>query len=109
MTPAPKGALLRHLKALAQRLDPCVRLGKAGPTEAFHRALDIALTQHELVKVKFDDFKDQKKTLSPQIAERAQSHIVMRVGNVLVLYRQNPDPQQRRIRFKPPTGSTQEA
>ena len=45
------------------------------------------LRQHELVKVKFDDFKDQKKELSPQLAEKSGSHLVTRVGNVVVLFR----------------------
>jgi RNA-binding protein len=39
------------------------------------------------VKVKFVDFKDDKKTLSPQLAEKTSSHLIMRVGNVAVLYR----------------------
>jgi RNA-binding protein YhbY len=40
--------------------------------------------------VKFDDFKDQKKELSPQLAEKTGSHLVTRVGNVVVLYRPKP-------------------
>lgn len=97
MTPPPKGPLLRRLKAAAQRLQPVVRLGKSGPTDAFYAALDAALQQHELVKIKFEEFKEQKKTLAPQIAERSSSHVVMRVGNVLVLYRQNTDPDKSGI------------
>jgi len=49
--------------------------------------LDDALKHHELVKVKFDEFKEQKKELSPQLAEKTGSHLVTRVGNVVVLYR----------------------
>ena len=90
MNSAPQGAKLRELKARAQRLDPIIRLGKAGASESFYGALDEALNHHELVKVKFDEFKAEKKTLSPRIAARTGSHIVMRVGNVLVLYRQKP-------------------
>ena len=92
MTSAPKGALLRRLKARAQRLEPVVRLGKNGASDRFYAALHAALDEHELVKIRFEEFKDQKKTLSPQIADRSASHIVMRVGNVLVLYRQRSDP-----------------
>ena len=43
-----------------------------------------------VVKVKFDDFKEQKKELTPQLAERSGSHLVTRVGNVVVLYRPKP-------------------
>jgi len=40
--------------------------------------------------VKFDDFKEQKKELAPQLAEKSGSHLVTRVGNVVVLYRPRP-------------------
>lgn len=90
---------LRKLKALAQRLDPVVRVGRAGVTEAFIVSLNAALDLHELVKVKFSDFKEEKKEISPQLAEKTGSHLVMRVGNVVVLYREQPDPARRKITF----------
>ena len=34
--------------------------------------------------------KEQKKELSPQLAEKTNSHLVTRVGNVVVLYRPKP-------------------
>jgi RNA-binding protein len=83
-------AELRDLKARAQRLDPAVRIGHDGLSEGFYRALDEALTLHELVKVKFSDFKEEKKTLTPEIAEKSGSQLVMRVGNVAVFYRKKP-------------------
>ena len=45
---------------------------------------------NQLVKVKFDDFKEQKKELAPQLAQKSRSHLVTRVGNVVVLYRSKP-------------------
>jgi RNA-binding protein YhbY len=44
--------------------------------------------------VKFDDFKEQKKELAPQLAEKSGSRLVTRVGNVVVLFRPKPaEPQ----------------
>ena len=80
-------ALKRDLKARAQRLDPVLRLGQGGASEAFLKSLDEALTQHELVKIKFMEFKEEKKTLAPEIAEKSGSALIMRVGNVAVYYR----------------------
>lgn len=80
----------RELKARAQRLEPAVRLGHGGVSEAFLKGLDEALTLHELVKVKFTDFKEEKKTLAPEIAEKTGSELVMRVGNVAVYFRPKP-------------------
>ena len=55
------------------------------------------LAQQELIKIKFVDFKEEKKTLAPLLAEKTSSHLVMRVGNVVVLYREAADPAKRRI------------
>ena len=80
----------RALKAQAQRLKAGLKLGKEGLSPQFLAALDQMFQHHELIKVKFDDLKDQKKELAPQIAEQSQSHLVTRVGNVVVLYRPKP-------------------
>lgn len=90
---------ISHLKGLGQLLEPVVRVGHAGLSEAFLASLNQALNDHELVKVKFSDFKDQKKELSPKLAELTGSRLVMRVGNVAVLYREQPDPAKRKIKF----------
>lgn len=83
-------AQVRALKAQAQRLKAALKIGKEGISPQFLAALDDALKHHELVKVKFDDFKEQKKELAPQLAEKSSSHLVTRVGNVVVLYRPKP-------------------
>jgi RNA-binding protein len=91
---------IRKLKALGQLLEPVVRVGHAGLSDALIASLNQALDDHELVKVKFSDLKEQKKELSPQLAERTGSQLIMRVGNVVVLYRQHSDPAKRRIKFE---------
>ena len=80
---------LRELKARAQLLQPALRLGKAGLTDEFVQALSDVLTAKELVKIKFSDFKEQKKILAPEIAERTGSRLILRVGNTAVYYRSN--------------------
>jgi RNA-binding protein len=90
---------IRKLKAISQHLETALKVGKAGLSEGFLKTVDDALTQHELVKIKFSEFKEQKKELAPVLAERTSSHLVHRVGNVVVLYRQQPDPARRRIQL----------
>jgi RNA-binding protein len=82
----------RALKARAQRLEAVVKLGHAGISEAFLKSMNEALTTHELVKMKFSDFKEEKKTLAPEIADRTQSELVTLVGNVAVYFRPKPAP-----------------
>jgi RNA-binding protein len=83
-------AQIRAFKAQAQRMKATLKIGKEGLSAKFISALDEALRRHELVKVKFDDWKEQKKELTPQLAEKTNSHLVTRVGNVVVLYRPKP-------------------
>ena len=82
---------VRDLKAQAQRLHATLKVGKQGLSPEFLAALDEALKHHALLKVKFDDFKEQKKELAPQLAEKSGSQLIMRVGNVVVLYRPKPE------------------
>ena len=88
---------LRTLKALAQRLEPDLHIGKTGVTDSFVASVEQALDDHELIKIKFAAFKDAKKTLAAEIAAHTHSELVWIVGHVAVLYRMQPDPTRRRI------------
>jgi RNA-binding protein len=83
-------AEMRKLKAQAQHLEPMFKVGKAGLSEPFLKTVDDGLARRELVKIKFVEFKEEKKTLAPQLAEKTSSHLITRVGNVVVLYRPKP-------------------
>ena len=88
-------AQIRELKAKAQLLKPMLKIGKEGISSQFLAALDEVLKHHELVKVKFEEFKEQKKELAPVLAEKSASHLITRVGNVVVLYRSKEEkPEQ---------------
>ena len=89
-----KNPQIRALKAQAQRLKAGLKVGKEGVSPQFLAALDDMLKHRELVKVKFEEFKEQKKELAPQLAEKTGSHLIMRVGNVVVLYRPKPASEQ---------------
>ena len=78
---------IRKFKAAAQLMDATLKVGKAGLSDGFIRTVSAALDQHELVKIKFTEFKEQKKELAPLLAEKTGSQLVMRVGNVMVLHR----------------------
>lgn len=83
---------IRSLKARAQRLKATLEIGKEGISPSFLAALDNALKHHELIKVRFGQFKEEKKELAPQLADKSGSHLITRVGNVVVLFRpKTPD------------------
>ena len=95
-TPLP-GSVVRKLRSLAQKLEPILSLGKAGATDAFLKSLDEVLGQRELVKIRFAAFKDERKTLAPQLAEKTNSHLIWIVGHVAVYYRQQSDEAKRKV------------
>ena len=88
---------IRKLKALGQRLDPVLRIGKEGVTPGFLKSLDEALQMHELVKIKFAALKEQRHELAALVAEKSGAFLAAQVGHVAVLYRANDDPAKRKI------------
>jgi RNA-binding protein len=90
---------IRKLKGLAQRMEATLKVGKQGLSDAFLKSLDEALTQHELVKVRLTEHKEQRKELAPLLAQRSSAHLVTLLGNVVVLFRRNADPGQWKVQF----------
>lgn len=91
------GAQRKYLRGRAHSLSPVIQVGKQGVTPDLVKAVNEALDSHELIKVKFVDFKEERKELSREIAERTSSEAVGLIGNVAILYRQQPDEQKRKI------------
>jgi RNA-binding protein len=79
----------KKFKSKAHHLKPVIKIGKLGLTEALIKAADKALLDHELIKVKFIDFKEEKRELADEIAKKTKSEIIDIIGNMLILYREN--------------------
>jgi RNA-binding protein len=91
------GSDRRYLRSIAHHLQPVVYVGKTGVTANVLAEIDRALEQHELIKIRFLDFKEDKHTLSQTIAADTHSEMVGMVGHIAMFYRQNPDPERRHI------------
>ena len=78
---------LRELKARSQKLKPVIHVGHEGVTEAVVAALDQALSDHGLVKVRFTDHKSERKQLAADLATRTSSRPILLVGHTVTLYR----------------------
>ena len=90
------GRQRRHLRALANQLEPSVYVGRDGLTPAVALALREAFSNHELVKVRLARTCAQdRRRVAPRLAAVAQAHLVQVIGQTVVLYR--PDPDQPRI------------
>jgi RNA-binding protein len=89
----------KYLRSQAHHLDPVVLVGKQGITETLLRAVDAALEAHELIKMRFNDFKPEKKALTAQVAEHSHCQVAGILGHVAILYREHPEEEKRKIRI----------
>ncbi len=89
----------KSLRGQAHHLEPVVIIGQNGVNEALIGAVDKALTAHELIKIKFNEFKEDKGHLIIDIADKTSSHAVAVIGNVAIVYRENPDEKKRKIKI----------
>jgi RNA-binding protein len=79
------------LKAQAHSLKPVVMVGKSGLEERVIAAMDEALGSHELVKVKFQAFKDEIRPLAEELAVKTKSELVSIIGFIATMYRESED------------------
>ena len=89
----------QHLRRLAHQIKPVVQIGKQGLTDNVRLNVDRALETHELIKVKFLDFQDQKAELTGDLVRTTGSVLIGLVGNIATLYREQPDRDKRKIRL----------
>jgi RNA-binding protein len=96
-----KGFEKKYLRGLAHDLKPVVLIGKEGITDGIVRAIDEGLSQHELIKIKFNDFneKNQKETLTGELVVRTGSAQIGMIGHTAILYRPQTDPAKQRIQL----------
>lgn len=85
------------LEKYAHDISPVVIVGGAGVTDGVIGMINSSLEAHELIKVKFNEYKDEKKDLAAEICEKCNAVLVRIIGNVLILYRQAEDENDRKI------------
>jgi len=94
-----KGSAKKYLRAQAHHLKPLVIIGAKGLTDGLIASVDLALQDHELIKVKFGEFKEAKKEISAQIAQATKSELAGLIGHIAIFYRQHPEPEKRKIKI----------
>ncbi|CAN5850406.1 ribosome assembly RNA-binding protein YhbY [soil metagenome] len=82
----------RHLRALAHALKPLVHVGKGGIDSGLVAAVNQALADHELIKVKVGENTGMERhEAADEIAKQTKSDVAQVLGNIVILYRANPD------------------
>ena len=76
----------RTLKQQAHHLKPTIQIGKNGVTPEQINTIKTHLQHHQLIKIKFNDYKNQKQELATIITEETQSEQIDLIGNTLIIY-----------------------
>jgi RNA-binding protein len=87
----------KHLRALAHDLKPVVYVGQQGLSEAVLKDIERALVDHELIKVRFVDYKEEKKQLSEKIAAHTGAALLGITGHLACYFRRSPQAGKHRI------------
>lgn len=85
------------MEKAAHDLQPVVIVGGAGVTEGVTNMVDTSLAAHELIKVKFNEYKDEKFDLTNELCESCGATLVRIIGNVAILYREAEDEDDRKF------------
>jgi RNA-binding protein len=95
-----KGSQKKYLRGLAHKLNPSAYIGQKGITETLIGEIELALNASELIKIKFNDYKEKevKTALTQEISKATLSHVAGMIGHVAILYRQHKDPEKRKIK-----------
>ncbi len=88
------GKQKNYLRGIAHNLNPVVMIGGKGLTDAVMNEIELALDQHELIKIKLpSNAKAEKVALLAQITGQSESEPVQLIGRVGVVYRANKEPK----------------
>lgn len=94
-----EGFQRKYLRGIAHNLKPLVTIGQKGFTPEVQQSADQALDDHELIKVKFNDFKEKeyKTEICNHLENNTNSVMVGLIGHTAIFYRQHKDPEKRKI------------
>lgn len=89
----------KYLRQLAHTLKPLVLVGKNGLTDEVLASVNAALEHHELIKVKFIDYKEKemKHQMVEAICNQAHCFRAGMIGHTAILYRPARKKSRRKI------------
>lgn len=96
-TPSLTSKQRAFLRGASHDLDPVVRIGDSGLTDAVIAAVQEAFNTRELLKVKtLGASPNEVHTLSNELLDRLDSsespvHVVQVIGSIMILYRPFPE------------------
>ncbi|MBA3452957.1 MAG: ribosome assembly RNA-binding protein YhbY [Deltaproteobacteria bacterium] len=85
------GKQRRHLRALGHKLEVIVHVGKGGLDDGVVAAVNQALEDHELVKLKIGEAAGvDRHEAAEALAAKTKSQVAQVLGYTVLLYRRHP-------------------
>lgn len=81
------GKQRRKLRALGHHLQPVVLVGQSGVTDNVIAAVEQALYDHELIKVKIHEGPEDRKEAAQRLALSSGAELAQLVGRVALLFK----------------------
>ena len=89
----------KYLEKEAHELQPVVIVGGAGVTDGVISMVDNSLAAHELIKVKFNEYKDEIRELTTELCEKTDATLVRIIGFTAILLREAEEEEDRKIKL----------
>jgi RNA-binding protein len=89
----------KYLRGLAHAFKPVVFVGQKGLTEALIKSAGEAFHSHELIKIRFIDFKEkeQKLKIAAALEKKTGSRMAGMIGHTAIFYKPHSEPAKRKI------------
>ena len=82
----------KHLRGLGHALKPLIMVGDGGLSESLMAEFESTLAHHELLKVRVRvGDRKARDAIIGELCGRSGAVLVQRVGNMALLYRENPE------------------
>ncbi len=89
----------KNLEKIAHDLQPVVIVGGAGVTDGVVSMVENSLAAHELIKVKFNEYKDEIRELTADLCEKTDATLVRIIGFTAILFREAEEEENRKITY----------
>jgi RNA-binding protein len=85
------GKQRRALRAQGHHLEPVVIVGQSGVTEGVIAAVEQALQDHELIKVKINEGPETRQEAAQKMAEGTQAELAQLLGRTALLFKKRKE------------------
>ena len=89
----------KNLEKIAHDLQPVVIVGGAGVTDGLVSMVENSLAAHELIKIKFNEYKDEIRELTADLCEKTDATLVRIIGFTAILFREAEEEEDRKIKL----------